>query len=193
MHSGVSRVDGRLDFAVFRNGSEIGRGAYRFTGDAAHREVAIDVNIEVKIAFVTVYRFTHRARELWDGLRLARMDADTNDNGKKRTVHVARNGDGLTIAVDGKTRTAPLDAKPLSFWNRSILTAADVIDPVDGAVFGLAVRREPGPRETYDIRYEADLRRQVTYDASGVLSAFRLWAHDGSELDYRLVAKAPAR
>jgi len=93
--------DGRLEFAAFRNGSEIGRGIYRFSGDPAHREVAIVVDIRVKIAFITVYRFTHRAHELWEGARLIRMDAETDDNGTARSVRVVRVGGRLAITADG--------------------------------------------------------------------------------------------
>ena len=95
--------DGRLEFAAFRHGSEIGRGVYRFSGDPAHREVAIAVDIQVRIAFITVYRFTHRASELWDGARLVRMDAETDDNGTARSVRVTRDGERLAITADGRT------------------------------------------------------------------------------------------
>jgi hypothetical protein len=180
--------DGRLEFAAFRNGSEIGRGIYRFTGDAAHREVEIAVDIRVKIAFITVYRFTHHAHELWDGARLVRMEAETDDNGTARSVRVARDGDRLAIVADGRIGHATLDAKPLSFWHRGIATAPEIIDPVDGAVFRPSVRRAPGPAESYEISNESGLWRHLSYDAAGILAAFRLRAHDGSEVDYRPVA-----
>jgi Family of unknown function (DUF6134) len=185
--------DGRLEFAAFRQGSEIGRGVYRFSGDPAHREVAIAVDIQVKIAFITVYRFTHRAHELWDGARLVRMDAETDDNGTARSVQVLRAGERLAITADGRASDASPDAVPLSFWHRGIMTAPEIIDPVDGAVFGLTVRRDPGPGESYEIRNEAGLRRRITYDADGILAGFRLWAHDGSEVEYRRVGSTPAR
>jgi hypothetical protein len=184
--------DGRLEFAAFRHGSDIGRGAYRFSGDSAHREVAIAVDIQVKIAFITVYRFTHRAHEVWEGARLVRMEAETNDNGTAHSVRVARDGDRLAVTADGRTSHASQDAKPLSFWHRGIMTAPDIIDPVDGAVFALTVVRDPGASESYEIRNDAGLRRRIAYDADGVLAGFRLWAQDGSEVDYRRIVP-PAR
>ena len=185
--------DGRLEFAAFRNGSEIGRGVYRFSGDAAHREVAIAVDIQVKIAFITVFRFTHRAHELWEGARLVRMEAETDDNGTARSVRVTRDGDRLAVVADGKTGHAALDAKPLSFWHRGIATAPEIIDPVDGTVFRPTVRRDPGPAEGYEISNESGLWRHLSYDAAGILAAFKLRAHDGSLIDYRPVAGAPVR
>lgn len=183
--------DGRLEFAAFRHGSEIGRGVYRFSGDAGHREVAITVDIQVKFAFITVYRFTHRATELWEGNRLVRMDAETDDNGTARSVRVSRDGDALLVRAGDRTARASADAVPLSFWNRRIMTAPEIIDPVDGAVFGLTVRRDRD--ESYDIRNDAGLRRHISYDRNGVLAGFRLWAQDGSEVDYRRAgAAAPA-
>ena len=186
-------ADGRLEFAAFRNGSEIGRGVYRFSGDAAHREVEIAVDIQVKIAFITVYRFTHRASEVWDGGRLVRMEAQTDDNGTARSVRVVRAGDRLAIVADGHASTALPDAVPLSFWHRGIATASEVIDPVDGAVFSLTVRRDPGPEEGYEISNDAGLRRHLSYDAQGVLAGFRIRAYDGSEVEYRRVGGASVR
>lgn len=183
-------ADGHLDFAAFRRGSDIGRGTYRFSGDAARREVAITVDVQVKIAFITVYRFTHRAHEVWEGSRLMRMEAETDDNGTAHTVRVVRDGDRLTVTADGKTSHASRDAKPLSFWNRGIMTAPEIIDPVDGATFTLTVQRDPAPGESYEIRNDAGLRRHIAYDADGVLAGFRLWAHDGSEVEYRRIAPA---
>jgi hypothetical protein len=180
--------DGRLEFAAFRNGSEIGRGAYRFSGDAARREVAITVDIQVKVVFITVYRFTHRAHEVWEGAHLVSMEAETDDNGTAHSVRVARDGDRLAIVADGRTGHAALDAKPLSFWHRGIATAPEIIDPADGALFRPSVRRDPGPAESYEISNESGLWRHLSYDAAGILAAFKLRAHDGSEIDYRPVA-----
>ena len=73
------------------------------------------------------------------------------------------------------------------------MTAPEIIDPVDGAVFALTVRRDPGPGESYEIRNDAGLRRHIAYDADGVLAGFRIRAHDGSEVEYRRVGSGAAR
>ena len=63
-----------------RDGSPIGRHGLRFTptGPAA---VEIDIELAVKVAFVTVYRYRHVNRELWEGDRLVSFSSRTDDNG----------------------------------------------------------------------------------------------------------------
>ena len=48
-------------------GSPIGRHGLRFTQDGARTTAEITIELQVKLAFITVYRYRHVNRELWDG------------------------------------------------------------------------------------------------------------------------------
>ena len=50
------------EFAVDRNGSPIGHHTLRFRRDGERLTVDIDILLEVKLAFITLYRYHHTNR-----------------------------------------------------------------------------------------------------------------------------------
>src|SRR4051794_39379278 len=88
------------EFVVARNGSDIGRHRLRFTPDGDRLTVDIDIELVVKLAFVTVYRYRHANRELWEGDRLLSFTSRTDDNGTPHQAS-ARRSSGSSILVEG--------------------------------------------------------------------------------------------
>ena len=85
-----------LDFDVLRKGASIGTHRVSIRTDGPRTEVSIEIDLEVRFAFLTLYRYTHRARETWDADRLVALEASTDDNGTRTNVaaprHVGRHG-----------------------------------------------------------------------------------------------------
>ena len=65
--------DSTQEFAVDRNGSPIGHHTLRFSRDGERLSVDIDILLEVKLAFITLYRYRHTNRELWEAGRLLEL------------------------------------------------------------------------------------------------------------------------
>ena len=86
-------------FNVFRKGSMIGTHAIEFAGDAANLRVANRIELTVKIAFVTVYRYEQIGEDEWKDDVLVRTRIKTNDDGEN-TLVVAEFKDGK-LAVQG--------------------------------------------------------------------------------------------
>src|SRR5215212_6044901 len=81
----AARADGEvttLNFAVTRNGEQIGSTTLKLqrNGDQTIAETA--TNVQVKIAFLTAYRYEQRLTERWVGGRLDALNAVTDDNGR---------------------------------------------------------------------------------------------------------------
>ena len=74
-----------LNFAVLRNGDQIGTSTMRVRRDGPEIVAEIVTHIQVKIAYVTVYRFDQTETEHWTEGSLVEMTSLTNDNG---TVHM---------------------------------------------------------------------------------------------------------
>ena len=71
----AAQADGKattLNFAVTRNGEQIGSTTLKLqrNGDQTVAETA--TNVQVKIAFLTVYRYEQRLTERWVGGKLTR-------------------------------------------------------------------------------------------------------------------------
>ncbi len=112
----------RLAFDVTRNGSKLGTHVLTFepAGDALTVHIAVD--LAYKLGFITLYRYTHRATEHWDGGQVITIQTTTDDNGDKNTVTAHREAAGLYVQGTKAPRyLAPANALPGTHWNKAQL------------------------------------------------------------------------
>ena len=67
-------------FAVYRNGQLIGSHNLAFQGNGQQRAVTTSIDFAVKAMGLTVYRYSHRGNEVWNGSILKSIDTKTDDN-----------------------------------------------------------------------------------------------------------------
>ena len=185
---------GVLDFAILRNGTEIGSHVIRFEKRGNPTIVRIEATVDYRLAFIPLYLFRHAAREEWRDGRLVRMTAQTNDNGDDYEVVVAPNGATLDLTVNGAAQSIDARLVPASLWNNALVGDRTVIDPADGELMKVSVR-ESG-EETITVRgrkvrarrysMTGDFQRDLWYDGDGVLLQVVFQGEDGSEIRYRL-------
>ena len=120
--------DSTQEFAVDRNGSPIGHHTLRFSRDGERLTVDIDILLEVKLAFITLYRYHHTNRELWEAGRLLSFASRTDDNGTAHRVEARRAGEVILVESDQGRVEAPGDALPSTYWHRRFLDAPVWID-----------------------------------------------------------------
>src|SRR5712691_12067951 len=109
-------IDRALNFAVLRNGDRIGTSTMRVRRDGPETVAEVVTHVQVKIAYVTVYRFDQSETEHWTGGSLVEMTSLTNDNGTVHKVSAKRQGDTLSVEADGKKREEDLAAITASLW-----------------------------------------------------------------------------
>jgi hypothetical protein len=192
-------ASGVLDFAIVRNGKEIGRQVYTFTALPGGLEVDVRTRIDFKLGFISLHRFKHDSHELWQGTRLVAMSSSTSEKnivkGRSRhEVNVEVEGGGLNIRANRRAWQAPSSALPASLWNERLIETKTLIDTVDGEELSISV--EPlgddvilvnGRRlDTRYYRVSGDLERELWYDRDNVLVRVRFTADDGSEVQYVL-------
>jgi len=193
VRSADAKAPETLAFDLFREGAHIGthRIAFREEGDSL--QVTIDIEIAVKVLFVTAYRYSHRNEETWRDGRLVAISTRTDDDGKKLQVD-ARPGDGgLLVRASAGDGPAPADIMPTSYWNPATLTASRLLNTQDGRIMQVRLVEvgrerifaggETIPATHY--RMEGDLRLELWYDLDGRLARIRFQAEsDGSVIDY---------
>jgi hypothetical protein len=128
-----------LQFAVLKSGAEIGHLKLVFTQDNGSLVVDTDVEMRVRFAFITVYRFQHRARETWHDGRFVAIDAWTHDKGREFQVSARREGDRINVTGDAGRYGVSPDTVPKSYWNRRILEVPRVFDTQWGSLLELVV------------------------------------------------------
>ena len=192
----LAQTPSTLEFSVERNGAEIGSHRIRFTREGGRLTVDTDVSVRVAVAFVTVYRFTHRAHEVWEGDRLVALDAETDDDGEPHRLTVRADGDGMRVTHNGVESRVPGGLIPTSLWNRAMTRQTTLLGTLRGdamptqvTALGSSAVTAAGKEVAADgflIDASPDYKRWVWYDARGRLVAVRLEADDGSLVRYRL-------
>jgi Family of unknown function (DUF6134) len=183
-----------LDFAIVRNGSDIGYHRIRFTRDDK-LVVDIDVDVRVTVMSLTVYRFCHLSREVWEQAQFVALTAETDDDGTQHSLSVTMQGDEFEITHNGVTTRSKAGQIPTSQWNRAAVARSALLGTLRGDLLPTVTRLGPTilnaqgrdlEAEGYLIDAKPDFKRWVWYDASGRLVAVRLEGPDGSRVSYRL-------
>lgn len=190
---------GVLDFAIVRNGKEIGSQVYKFEAAPEGFAVNVQTRINFKLGFVSVHRFDHDSYELWRGNRLVALSSTTSEKNivKGRTKHkvaVDTGVDDLNVFADERSWQAPSGAVPASLWNENLVESRTLIDTVDGEK--LAVNVESLGDDTILVkgqqlntryyRLSGDMKRELWYGRNNMLVRVQFTADDGSQVQYVL-------
>lgn len=186
------------EFAAFRNGSPLGRHRLTFTPDGSSLRVDIAIELDVKLAFISLYRYRHTNRETWEDGRLMGFSSRTDDNGTAHRVDARREGDAILVESDAGRVEAPGDAMPSTYWHRRFLDAPVWIDTQRGRLLDCKVTPVASERVLAAGRDLPADRFAVTGDLTlDLWYAKDHWVkldfkgEDGSTIDYRLERGVP--
>lgn len=165
----------RWEFRVYLDDAAIGHHHFVLNDKGAERELTTDARFEVKLLFVTAYRYAHDANERWRGNCLANLTARTDDNGKQSRVDVEQQGERATIVTRQGREAAEGCVMSYAYWNPQILRQTRLLnsqtgryEPVNISVLGeekISVRGAPvqatryrivGPKHPIDLWYGPD-------------------------------------
>lgn len=128
-----------IKFRVERDGNPIGYVTERFQTQGDRLQVDVRIGFEVKLAFITIYRYEHLAREFWQAGCLVRLDSVTNDDGDAQSVRVRQNGSGLDVQGIEAPFTASPDALPSSYWHPRFPEVSSMIDSQKGRLIEFTI------------------------------------------------------
>ena len=161
---------------------DIGTHVLNFSCDGDMLVVETDVDVKVKILFITAYERRARYREVWQDDRLIAYEATTDDNGDLYETTAKIDGDEMIVdGVDAAVRV-PLDTVSSHPWNVKAVERPLIFGQRDGRLRKVEV--EPAGWETLKIAGQkrdarkyivrGDLERELFYDADGVWLQWRL-------------------
>lgn len=185
-------------FMVERNGAPIGRHTLAFLHERGRLRVTIEIDLEVRLAFITLYRYWHHNEETWLAGRFHGFTSRSNDNGTEHLVRVRRTEEVIEVETQNAMFKLPGDTLPTTYWHRSFLDAQHWIDTQSGQL--LSCRIEPrgtmrllttgGSILADRFAVTGDLSMDLWY-AGEVWSGLEFTASDGSQITYRLEHSAP--
>jgi len=187
---------GTITYDVWREGSKIGTHSVDFLRDGDKLTVRTKIRIEVKLLFVTIYRFEHDAEEDWVAGKLMRFTAKTDDNGTDRDVLLERNGDQLKGHYNSEEALLPGDLIVGSLWNPATVDQSQLIEPTKGRAKAVTIvdrgmeTLQVGSQSVQAHHYSitGDLRREVWYGPDGEVVQAGYRGKDGSLLTFKLRA-----
>ncbi|MBY0228738.1 MAG: hypothetical protein K2W96_05605 [Gemmataceae bacterium] len=105
------------DFAVLVSGKHAGEVHMTIEKDKAGA-VTVRTDTDIKVAvLLSSYKYIFRGRETWKDKRLARLDSNTDDNGKRYLVSAAAGADGLKVKANDAERTVKAEAWTDTYWS----------------------------------------------------------------------------
>ena len=185
-------------FNVFRKGSLIGTHAIDFAGTDSRLQVTSRLDLAVKVAFITAYRYEQTGEDVWEDDVLVQTRIKTNDDGEDfLVVAEARDGKLAVTGPTGNYDTALGAMTDLSFWNQAITRGQPLIDSQNGELIKIQVKA--GTAERIEVQgHMVDAERfamaatkgrsgTVWYDADGNLIKAIVLTR-GETLNYELAA-----
>ncbi|MBY0332188.1 MAG: hypothetical protein K2X49_16135 [Acetobacteraceae bacterium] len=175
-----------LRFRILREGSAIGTHRVSFA-EAGDGGVAaqIDVDIAVRLAGITVFRFTHRFQEVWRGARLVSVASRQDRNGTVTEMQARAEGDAIQLrGPDGAARL-PAEAAPLSWWDVTRIEAQrPLFENSTGRLLRLSWTRTPLPGGGRRWRCAGDRDSAGDWAADGTWIGWTTKGDDGSTVTY---------
>lgn len=128
----VRASGGDRRFAVLRDGSDIGTHLISVRRNGGEIQVAIDIELKVKILGITAYRYEMANREVWRDGRLISMDSKSNDDGERHFSQVKQAADLLEIDGSVFKGTVAGDSASTTYWAYDFMTRPIWISTADG-------------------------------------------------------------
>lgn len=162
-----------IDFTAYRNGDWFGHHRLAFNEQDGKLTVDIEIDFLFKIAFIPLYRYRHRNREVWADGRLIEITTETDDNGTPYKVTGKAEGDRLLVdGSDGKL-DLPGDTASTSYWNEETIERGEWLDTQHGRLASSKVTR----KKTDPILVEGTPIQANAYHLEGEITC-TLWYHD---------------
>ncbi len=102
--------------------------------DGAATVAETKVHIQVKLGFVTLYRYDQTQTEHWADGHFVSLSAKTDDNGTSHEVNAKAGHDAVRVDADGETKQLAPTIIPDGLWNPTIVAQSALLDPQDGSI-----------------------------------------------------------
>lgn len=173
--SPAGATTGNWDFRVLLDGREIGRHRYTLEGSGQGVVLRSDAQFDVRVLFISAYRYLHEAVERWQDGCLQSLASRTVTNGER--VAVTARSQGGRLAVSGPAGEGQYDGCVMSFayWDPRILEADRLLNSQTGELVPVEVTDQGTETVTVRGAERAASRHRI----SGPGLSIDLWYADG--------------
>ena len=119
-------------FEVRLDDKPIGFHTFTLRSDGARQVLETEASFDVKVLFVTAFRYRHENTEVWRDGCLASVDATTDSNGRKLEVSGRRVGDSFALERSDGRDSLDGCVRSFAYWNPAILDADRLLNTQTG-------------------------------------------------------------
>ncbi len=130
--SQASELVDAFEFDVFLDKKPIGYHSYELTRDGERTVLSTEAKFDIKVLFVTAFRYFHQNKEVWSGDCLVEIEAQTDSNGKLSAIAGQQAEAGFELAKGDSRETLDGCVKSFAYWNPSILEADRLLNAQTG-------------------------------------------------------------
>jgi hypothetical protein len=127
-------------FEVFLDDRPIGFHHFHLNTSGNTREMRGEAQFNVTLLGFTVYDYSHQNLELWQQDCLQRIEASTDDNGKKLFVRGNSNGGELLLEDNNGNRGISGCVMTFAYWNPEILAQQQLLNAQTGEYLDISVQ-----------------------------------------------------
>ena len=129
-------------FSVRYKGIKIGAHTVSYSSVTGETRVATDIDLSVKVAFLSVFAFSHRSQETWRAGRLMSLNSETVEHGDTLHVEGAATPQGFrVVSKAGPVIASAATLTSNSLWTPAMLEQATVVDAQRGGIIGVSARK----------------------------------------------------
>ncbi len=120
------------EFEVSLDNRKIGYHSFSVREDAGRQVLETEAAFDVKLLFITAFKYRHSNTEVWDQGCLASIDARTNANGKLFEVTGSREADKLAVSSNTGDEELADCVRTFAYWNPEVLESTRLLNSQTG-------------------------------------------------------------
>jgi Domain of unknown function (DUF6134) len=117
--------------SVFLDKKKIGHFHVRMSRAETGEIEELRARASVTMLGINLYEFTHDLTQTWQDGELTHLQGQSDDNGTKYELELARQSSDYAGSVNGQAVTLPIEAFPNSIWHYGIVDHALLFSEVD--------------------------------------------------------------
>jgi hypothetical protein len=179
-------------FAVLVNGKPAGKYQMAIQAqDDGSQTVSAESTVQSQQA-AGWYLYGYRGKETWKGGRLQKLEAGSNDAGKKRVVQAMATPQHLRVLVNGQRSDAPSEVWTTSFWALPAESQRDTMLPILDVNSGKVLQARLDKVAVEKITVTGQSLECAHYRVKGEGMQTDLW-YDGADRMVRMETTAEGR
>jgi hypothetical protein len=130
------------NFRVLLDGREIGRHHFALRATGEERELRSEARFDVRVLYVSVYRYFHESVERWNGNCLQSLVSRTETNGESQSVSAAARGNHLAVQRPQGRDEHEGCVMSFAYWNPQILGQRRLLNSQTGELLPVKITRQ---------------------------------------------------